>query len=573
MIVDPRAGDAEDDISAPIARSLASIAGSMLGEISTIKVLVAIVSLVLLPLLVLGFAPIVVSAWLGSVSAEVRTATSLSSLLLLALLLGGALFLWRPLLRFVETNFWSLNSVLLLPLYVLFRETFRHIAARGKGSDGTAATWSASRLSACGAGLAVFGIGLAIALLLWPQTRWVGVPLDLIRPSRLLAPALANAGLVGALYVSAASVAWAISDAHAPAIVDFASFAKEAPKRETLRVAHVSDVHTVGEPYGFRIESGRKGPRGNDRLKAALSALEQAHGRNPLRFVLFSGDMTDAGRSSEWAAFLDVLDEFPDLRAVSVLLPGNHDINIIDRVNPARLELPFSVNRRLRQLRMLSAMEAVQGDKAQVLTGMTENPLISLAQKLAPHRDALKRFAAQGGWRGNRLIDTLWADVFPQVIPPASADGVGLIALDSNAQTHFSFTNALGFLSAAQSARLDAIFALHPQARWVVAMHHHLVEYPHMPADFAVKIGTALVNGTWIARQLQPHGDRLVIMHGHRHIDWTGRAGSVRIVSAPSPVMGTADCEPSYFLVQRISANGRSLALHAPMRIDVPPIA
>ena len=41
----------------------------------------------------------------------------------------------------------------------------------------------------------------------------------------------------------------------------------------TWRIAHLSDIHVVGERYGFRIECGRSGPRGNERLKQALGAV------------------------------------------------------------------------------------------------------------------------------------------------------------------------------------------------------------------------------------------------------------------------------------------------------------
>ena len=35
------------------------------------------------------------------------------------------------------------------------------------------------------------------------------------------------------------------------------------------------------------------------------------------------------------------------------MLAGNHDVNIVDRANPARLDLPFSPGKRLRQIRTL----------------------------------------------------------------------------------------------------------------------------------------------------------------------------------------------------------------------------
>jgi hypothetical protein len=50
----------------------------------------------------------------------------------------------------------------------------------------------------------------------------------------------------------------------------------------TWRIAHLSDIHVVGERYGFRIESGRSGPRGNERLRLALQQLEVIDGNDPL---------------------------------------------------------------------------------------------------------------------------------------------------------------------------------------------------------------------------------------------------------------------------------------------------
>ncbi len=77
--------------------------------------------------------------------------------------------------------------------------------------------------------------------------------------------------------------------------------------------------------------------------------------------MLITGDITDAGRSSEWAEFLTAIAKYPELSRRTLLLPGNHDVNIVDRANPARLDLPTSPGKRLRLMRVLSAMETLQG--------------------------------------------------------------------------------------------------------------------------------------------------------------------------------------------------------------------
>ena len=58
-------------------------------------------------------------------------------------------------------------------------------------------------------------------------------------------------------------------------------------------------------------------------------------------------------------------------------------------------------------------------------------------------------------------------------------------------------------------------------------------------------------------------------MHGHRHIDWIGGCGRLRIVSAPSPVMAP-ESELTHFYIHAVSAepDGR-LKLLAPERVEI----
>ena len=88
-------------------------------------------------------------------------------------------------------------------------------------------------------------------------------------------------------------------------------------------------------------------------------------------------------------------------------------------------------------------------------------------------------------------------------------------------------------------------------------------------AAFSERIGTALVNGSWFQRVLKPYGGCVVVMHGHRHIDWIGACGRLKIVSAPSPVMAPQSAA-THFYVHALAAglDGR-LVLMAPERIDI----
>src|SRR5690606_19398940 len=148
---------------------------------------------------------------------------------------------------------------------------------------------------------------------------------DLAQPLHLVVPALANAVVLMGGYLAIASLAWGLADAGMDQPRDMVAFDDAPPSATRWRVAHLSDIHVVGERYGFRIESGRAGPRGNERLGLVLDRLSQIHAQHPLDLVLITGDMTDAGRSTEWAEFLDALSRYPALAERTFILPGNHD--------------------------------------------------------------------------------------------------------------------------------------------------------------------------------------------------------------------------------------------------------
>jgi hypothetical protein len=565
---DPRLGDFEDDVSSTKQRSLFSIAGSMLTEISFPKLIFAWVWSIGLPAILLGLAPLVATAWAATLTDELLSFTGIGAALLILISAVAGWFGWRPLLRMAETNFWSLNALAVQPGYAFVREAVRHLTEQAIGRRwGEESRARMRALSAAAAGIMLCAIALLVAYLIWPATRWAGTPADLVSLQRFIMPAIANAVFIVSLYLAGAALIWGIADATMDQPLDLAAFDPIPNGARRWRVAHLSDVHVVGERYGFRIESGRVGPRGNDRFQLAMDRLAQIHAEDLVDLILITGDMTDAGLSIEWAAFDDVLSRHPALRERIYLLPGNHDVNIVDRANPARLDLPFSQTKRLRQWRTLAAMTNLQGERVMIID--SDDKTRTLAAAVGARKDDVERFSDQGGFRLSFEIAKLWDELHPMMLPPATEDGLGVVILNSNAETHFSFTNALGFIPMDQARRLRSLIRMHPKASWIVAIHHHLVEYPTRVKAFSERIGTALVNGSWFVRKLAPIAHRAVVMHGHRHIDWIGACGPLRIISAPSPVMGHKD-DPTHFYIHTLatSDDGR-LLLGQPQRVDL----
>ena len=568
--IDPRRGDVEDDASSTKRRSLLSLAGSLLAEISLPKLAVAWFLLIVGPGLVLGVAPVVAAIWLNKLSSRLEyPVAGIWPLVILAVLVAVGWFGGRTLFRLAENSFWSLNSLAVQPAYTMCREALRQLA-EGRLTAGATKT-QRSRLRAAAAvvsGAVICAIALAVLAVVLPHADLLRGAEGVGTAGHLAVVALANTVVLVAGYLAVAALVWAIADATMAQPQDLDEFAQRPSAGRTWRVAHLSDVHTVGERYGFRIESGRSGPSGNERLRRLLAELDLLHAREPLDVVLVTGDMTDAGRSSEWADFMDAVSRYPKLAERTLMIPGNHDLNIVDRANPARLDLPTSPNKRLRKLRVLSAMGALQGERVHVVDRARGRVGESLAQALTPHLGMMARFGDTGRPVWSKELTDLWTNVFPMVLAPDRDDGLGIVLLDSNADTHFSFTNALGLISTDQARSLEIACAQYPRACWIIALHHHVVEYPRRAKALSVRIGTALVNGNWFVRRLKPLARRIVLMHGHRHIDWIGECGGMPIISAPSPVMEATDDMQTYFYIHTLAvgADGR-LKLLRPQRI------
>jgi Calcineurin-like phosphoesterase len=572
-LIDPRDGDVEDDWSSPIRRSLLSLAGSLAIEISLPKLAIASLLLIVSPALTLGLAPLLVSAWVNKVSFTVTSPLNRIwpvLVLVLVVLIVVGLIGGRKLFRLVENSFWSVNSLAVQPGYVMCREALRHIVEGLVRTRATQAELGSLRAgTAAIAGLILCCLSILVFRLAWPTSRWVVSISDLTNWHRLAWVGLANSVVLATSYLAVTSLVWAFADATMAQPRDFDEFYAPPGEGRIWRIAHLSDLHVVGERYGFRIESGRSGPRGNDRLHAAIAKLEILCAKEQLDAILITGDPTDAGLSAEWAELLDFFRSHPALAERVLILPGNHDVNIVDRSNPARLDTPTSPKKRLRKLRTLSAMCTLQGQRVRVVDLEKRCLGKTLAEAMEPHLAYIARFADTGRPHVATALTELWTKVFPMVLPPEPSDGLGFILMNSNADTHFSFTNALGMIPTEQLRGIEIATAQYPQACWVIALHHHVVEYPRATKALSDRIGTALINGNWFLRRLHPLANRAVVMHGHRHIDWIGECAGLLIVSAPSPVMETDDHRTNFYIQSLAAGSNGQLKMLPPQRIIV----
>ncbi len=222
------------------------------------------------------------------------------------------------------------------------------------------------------------------------------------------------------------------------------------------------------------------------------------------------------------------------------LVPGNHDVNIVDRTNTARPDLPWSTGKALRKLRFISALDQIQGDRVHLVDHKSGSLGPSLSHYLRDgERSLLLRELAESGTVSGRLeLAKVWEAMFPLVEPTTEDPGYGVILLDSNAPSNLSLTNAIGVVSPTQLRALKSILNGSPQRAWLILLHHQVVEYPVLGIPLRDRIGLALMNAPDLLAAIKQHAGRVVILHGHRHVDWIGTTGETVLCSAPSVTLG-----------------------------------
>jgi 3',5'-cyclic AMP phosphodiesterase CpdA len=550
-IWDLRRGDDDDNRTSPHGRGLRSIVLSTLLEFNPLKALIGFLALIIAPALLVGIAPSIVVTYGRLMFHKLTLAGSypIVALVSLAVLVGAALWIGRPLLALAVDYFWHLHYTLVVPILVALRELLRVGAERFPGRAITSEQLNRRRrLGTVVAALLLAAGGLALALTVEVAIGLQLVDVEHVRPWAVTTAALGNAAVILGLSTVVESLYWLWRELtiNGPAL-DWVPDPSKA-KSSVARVAHLSDLHIVGERYGYRMEAGTHGPRGNRCIRNAWRKLAAINALTPLDRVLVTGDITDAGTRAEWAEFIDLLRSYPELRARLSFVPGNHDMNIVDRTNPGILDLPWSTGQALRKLRVVLALDTVQGDRTHVVDQASGalGPSLKDYLREGGRAEMLRALAQRGALRGRWEIAKIWDAIFPLVELAPADDGYGLILLNSNAPSHFLLTNAIGIVNRSQLSALKSILRNSPRRAWMILLHHQVVEYPVASISLRYRIGLALVNAPDVLAAIAPYASRVLILHGHRHTDWIGTCGDVVLCSAPSVSLGSSHGEEKY---------------------------
>jgi 3',5'-cyclic AMP phosphodiesterase CpdA len=537
---------------------------------------IAALLLIVVPALLIGMVPsaVVYLARLNLLTANFWGIHPLVTILLLAGLAGAAFAIGRPLLSLAVDSFWHLHYTLVFPAIVVLREMLRIVAERVPGRPRTPEQLHRRRRA--GSVVAALLLASAGAVLAWRVEVSLGLQLidaGQVRPWAAVKAALGNAALLLGLSAIVESGYWlwrelTVNDP----VLDWHPSAAGA-SLTTARVAHLSDLHIVGGRYDYRMESGLLGPQGNECIREALRKLSTIQAQIPLARIFMTGDVTDAGTRAEWAEFLDLLQEHPDIRSRLYFVPGNHDVNVLDRTHRAYIDLPWSTGQALRKLRVILALDDIHGERVHLVDRSSGALGTSLRDYLreGTRAELLAELAQCGSARGRREVAKIWQTIFPLVEPPGDKIP-GLILLNSNARSHFSLTNAIGVIDRSQLRALRSIFRSSPADAWLILLHHQVVEYPLTSIGLRDRIGLALINAPDVLAAIAPHAHRTLVLHGHRHRAWIGICGGVILCSAPSTALGSYGGEMyqgSFYIHELDTGMGGCLRLIATERVKV----
>jgi hypothetical protein len=222
-----------------------------------------------------------------------------------------------------------------------------------------------------------------------------------------------------------------------------------------------------------------------------------------------------------------------------VILPGNHDVNIAARTDLLAFETREATLRKMRLIRMMAAIDRVQGRKSFVL--LQNNRINTVRAYLAFYADSLNAFASNPA-RAPKGFDPLrvWEGLFPMTIDLLPW-GMVLILLDSNDTSSSIITNAFGRLPPATLSRLRTLVTAYARRAPIIALHHHVALPPTIRAKgFQNRLferAMRLQDARPFVRFMQSH-DCSLAFHGHRHVRYLGSTDSFQVISARSTTLG-----------------------------------
>ncbi|MFY0564072.1 metallophosphoesterase family protein [Archangium lansingense] len=358
-----------------------------------------------------------------------------------------------------------------------------------------------------------------------------------------------------------------------------------------LTVTHWSDLHITASDEHVRVE---RGGGGNVSLKEVVRKYGEELAMTDL--LLITGDVTDSGRGEEWQRVFEILGGLStSVREKMVLVPGNHDVNITNSVDHWEAEGAGMPKRNVRLVRVMAALELVQGQRAWVWpSGMGAVTLSELLVMVEPFLRAYIEKPAQAVYRKKWIVASdgstyavpgedvtppdvkalinfpaaVWREIWPMAIEVPGKKTV-VVVINSNSDTNNVVENAVGVIGQDCLSKLGLVRLKFPGYRVIVALHHHLV-LPDFDTPVMKKLKAhfmQLVDAPDFVSELLETST--VVFHGHKHVHYVGTLNdTLDIVSAPSTTLGDGiHRKPPFYLIYELVERGETGIALASKRI------
>lgn len=301
---------------------------------------------------------------------------------------------------------------------------------------------------------------------------------------------------------------------------------------------HLSDLHFVESQYSWRLETGYNPNAPHQQGNIAVAKLLTKAAKKEADFIVITGDVTDSGSRLEYIELSKAISS-ADLKNL-IIIPGNHDVNIIDPKNPSRTAtlINRSSIEEKRLARYLRYFELLRRHTDLRSTFIVSNDGTLNNRCLFDFITDLQTDLIGVNKKSNSALLRKLRGAFPLYYK--ITDEFGAIIFDSCWPTSTSASNAYGWIDFQQTKTLTKILKKNKSHKFLLLLHHQLVNFDGISTEPISDATTFLINSSDILRRTKKDQKRLIVAHGHRHIDAIGKYQELLVVSARSAAL---DCE------------------------------
>jgi metallophosphoesterase superfamily enzyme len=332
----------------------------------------------------------------------------------------------------------------------------------------------------------------------------------------------------------------------------------ECAARPDFQILHFSDLHFVSDDGSSRVEAWGKPPHGNAELLAAFDHYRDW--MSAVDAVVLTGDITDAGRETEWKSFIGAWQQVPaEARVRCFIVPGNHDLNVVAPLQHALQKVGNSAidERIAKEILFAKFVNELQGERCEVLpTIKAEDDVrpIPMSEWLGPHAAAVDSFLHSSRAEAPQVLAReISSRLFPYIWRTQTGDGkrVALVGVNTCGLSLGVATNAYGMGGNLIRLRAALKYLVSLGYFPVIVGHHDVfAKTIALPSQGLGSIkqrifSSAMMfdNGAEFIKVLEECApDGFLYLHGHRHIARSLSAHDSRTLplfcSAPSLLFG-----------------------------------